>query len=51
VGELGEQVFDAFGLERGLVVHPAWPVGADPQRAALAVGSDGALVGVLPPLA
>ncbi|WP_329253474.1 hypothetical protein [Streptomyces canus] len=31
MGELAEQVLNAFGLERGLVVHPAWPVGADPK--------------------
>src|SRR6266702_4451141 len=42
-----EQVADALGLHSGLVVHAAGPKRPGPQRAALFIGDDGGLFGVL----
>jgi hypothetical protein len=50
LGEPLEQVADALGFQRGLVVLAAGPEGPRPQRAALLVGDDGGLLGVLPHL-
>jgi hypothetical protein len=50
-GVLAKQVLDPLGLDRGLVVHPARPHRARPQRAALAVADRGGLDRVLLALA
>jgi hypothetical protein len=48
---LGQQVGDALGLDRGLVVHAARAHRPGPQGAALAVADHGGLEGVLLALA
>src|SRR5699024_12579816 len=42
-----EGVRDALGAYRGLIMHPARAKRADPQGAALVIGDDGGLLGVL----
>src|SRR5260370_22242366 len=46
LGDLGEQVGDALGSDRGLVVHAARAERPRPQGAPLLVGDDGGLLGV-----
>jgi hypothetical protein len=40
---LAQQVLDAFGLDRGLVVHPTGAHRPGPQRPTLPVGDGGGL--------
>jgi hypothetical protein len=51
MGMLAEQVSDPLGLDGGLIVHPAGPHRATPQRPALLIGDDGGLDSVLLALA